>query len=173
MLPFTRFNPFRTSRHTINSSSFSRGGHWISHVAANGTRSSVAAIFSFVWLLLKAKQLLVVATTPSNSDLSFLMKARGSALKVTWKKVNLIVLSQRGYEIKELRKAFQESTLFGLLVVWDQIVQSLLPLATFFFVCYSDSESGESGTFPKDMLGTEKTLAVRPKAFQHPGWISP
>lgn len=80
----------------------------------------------------------------------------------------MIFLSQRGYKIKGRQKAFQESTLFGLLVVWDQIVHWLLPLAAFFCVIQT-VKVVRVETFPKDMLGTEKTLAVVPKAFQHPG----
>lgn len=166
---FTHFNPFRTSRHATSSSNFSQGGCWISRVGVNGTCSSSAAIFSFVWQLLKAKQLLVVGTTPSNSELRCGMKAWGSALQVTWKKANVIFLSQRGYKIKEHWKAFQESTLFGLLVLWDQIVQWLLPLAVF-FPCYSDSESGN---LSKGHARYRETPAVLPKAFQHPACTSP
>jgi len=70
-----------------------------------------------VWRLLKANQVLVVGTTPSNSKQSFHVKALGSALKVTRKKVNMIFLSHRCYKIKERQKAFQESTLFGLSAV--------------------------------------------------------
>lgn len=113
-----------------------------------------------------------MGTTPSHSSLSFCMKARGSALKVTWKKGDTVFLSHRGYKIKECQKVFQESTLFGLLVVRDQIVQWLLPLAAFFCVILT-VKVVKVETFPKDMLGTEKTLTVTPKASQHPGVISP
>ena len=82
------------------------------------------------------------------------------------------LLSQRGYKIKERQKAFQESTLFGLLVVRDQIVQWLLPLAAFFCVTPT-VKVVKVETLPKDTLGTEKTLTVILKAFLHPGCIFP
>ena len=84
----------------------------------------------------------------------------------------MIFLSHRCYKIKERQKAFQESTLFGLSAVWDQPVQRLLPPAAFFCVIQA-AEAVQVETFPKAMLGTGRTLAVTPRAFQHAGCISP
>lgn len=90
------------------------------------------------------------------------MKARGSALKVTWKEVKMIFLSHRGYNIKECQKAFQESTLFGLLVALRPN-SSVAAAQGCLFSCHSGRGSGEVETAPA--LATEQTPAGIPKSL--------
>lgn len=97
------------------------------------------------------------------------MKAGRSALKVTWKEANMLFLSHRGYNIKECQKAFQESTLFGLLVAWDQTVQWLLPRAAFSCVV----QAGEVVKWKPSLHWVQsKPQQASQKTLQHPGHIS-